>query len=235
MNWMMKMAKIDLNQVLKEKFSYGAEEYDQQRKHVIPCLDDLYEIASDLSILETETPNILDLGAGTGLLSSHIFRKYPKAHFTLLDISEEMLKVAKERFKDSSQFNYVVANYLEHDFGEKYDLIVSSLSIHHLNHHDKKFLYCKIYKYLNPLGTFLNIDQVLGPSDLNEEHYQKNWLEKIDRSQLSNEEREIIFDRMKLDNPALLDENISWLRDCGFKHVNVYYKYYNFCIFYGNK
>jgi tRNA (cmo5U34)-methyltransferase len=225
----------DLNQLLKEKFSTGAEEYDQQRKHVIPCLEDLYYITSELPHLKTPSPKILDLGAGTGLLTNYLFKKYPEAHYTLLDISEEMLNVAQRRFKESSQFSYVVADYLEYDFEDQYDLIVSSLSIHHLNHSDKKFIYCKIYKSLNLGGVFLNADQVLGPGLVNERHYQKNWKEKIEVRGLTESEKKFIFDRMKLDNPATLADNLEWLQSCGFKDVDVYYKYYNFCILYGKK
>jgi tRNA (cmo5U34)-methyltransferase len=56
--------------VLKEKFSQGAEEYDQQRTHVIPCLEDLYQITSDLAVVENPKPRILDLGCRNWLLNS---------------------------------------------------------------------------------------------------------------------------------------------------------------------
>lgn len=71
------MEEKNHHDLLKEKFSQGAEEYDQQRKHVIPCLEDLYQVTSDLANLNILKPKILDLGAGTGLLTSYLHNKYP--------------------------------------------------------------------------------------------------------------------------------------------------------------
>lgn len=221
--------------LLKEKFSQGAEEYDRQRTHVIPCLEDLYQITSDLAIVTNPKPRILDLGAGTGLLTSYLHNKYPEGDFILLDLSEEMLNIARTRFKNNPDFHYVVADYLKHDFEGQFDIVVSSLSIHHLKHQDKRLLYEKVYKHLNPCGVFINADQVMGPYPANEKEYYRNWLNKIDMGSLSESEKTIIFDRMKLDNPASLADNFKWLEEIGFVDVDVYYKYYNFVVLYGKK
>ena len=82
------------NEALKEKFNENAEKYDKIRKLIIPCFDDLYDITKNLADSKKDKPKILDLGAGTGLLTKYLFEKYPEAEFTLLDMSEEMLKVA---------------------------------------------------------------------------------------------------------------------------------------------
>lgn len=229
------MKEKSLDQLLKEKFSVGAEEYDQQRKHVIPCLEDLYRVTADLSTVETLKPNILDLGAGTGLLTSYLYDRYPQGSFTLLDLSEEMLDIAQARFQNLANFSYVTADYLKHDFQGFFDIVVSSLSIHHMEHQDKEFLYRKVYEHLNQSGVFINADQVLGPHPANEEEYQQNWMDKIEVGSLSESEKRIIYDRMKLDNPASLEENLKWLDQIGYHDVDVYYKYYNFVVLYGKK
>ncbi|BDZ69916.1 class I SAM-dependent methyltransferase [Methanobacterium petrolearium] len=183
------MEEKSLDQLLKEKFDQGAEEYDQQRKHVIPCLEDLYQVTADLSTVETSQPNILDLGAGTGLLTSYVYNRYPQGSFTLLDLSGEMLDIARARFQNLDNFSYVAVNYLKHDFEGFFDIVVSSLSIHHLKHQDKKFLYHKVYEHLNPGGVFINADQVLGPHPANEDEYQQNWMDKIDVGYLTESEK----------------------------------------------
>jgi tRNA (cmo5U34)-methyltransferase len=229
-----------LDQLLKEKFNQGASSYDQQRKHIIPCLEDLYRITTDLATVTGSQVEILDLGAGTGLLTSYLHERYPQGHFTLLDLSEEMLEVARTRMNNDSlekdsNFSFIVGDYLKHDFGGTFDIVVSSLSIHHLEHPDKEFLYRKIYQHLNPGGVFINADQVLGPHPTNEEEYQRNWMEKINVGSLSESEKNIILDRMQLDNPASLQDNLEWLEEIGFKDVDIYYKYYNFVVLYGRK
>lgn len=220
---------------IKEKFSINADLYDRQRRLIIPCLDDLYTIMAEQAHSNVARPKILDLGAGTGLLTLHILNRYNNAEFTLVDISNEMLKIAKERFAGRSNFKYITDDYIKYDFKDKYDIICSSLSIHHLKHQDKKFLYQKIYEMLNKDGIFLNADQVLAPTKANEEEYQRNWYEKIDDKYLEKKEKELIFERMKLDNPATLENNLKWLKKAGFKDVDVFYKYYNFVVLYGKK
>lgn len=147
---------------VKEKFNRNAHQYDNQRRKLIPCFDDFYSVA--ISIIETnkESPRVLDIGAGTGLFSSFIKEKFPKAKITLIDISENMLEQAKTRFKEDEHIDYLIADYSVHEFEDKFDIVVSSLSIHHLTDEAKKKLFDKIHFILNPDGVFINADQVLG-------------------------------------------------------------------------
>lgn len=222
------------NEALKEKFNENAEKYDKIRKLIIPCFDELYDITKNLANSKKDNPHILDLGAGTGLLTKYLFEKYPEAEFTLIDLSEEMLKLAKNRFQRYNNFEYITADYLEHNFNS-FDIIVSSLSIHHIEDKEKRKLYKKIYDALNPEGIFLNADQVIGPTPNIDNAYHRNWMEKIDENKFTGPEKDTAIERMKFDKPATLDDNLKWLRDCGFEDVDVYYKYYNFCIFYAKK
>lgn len=96
-----------------------------------------------MASVNMENPKILDIGAGTGLLSAFLMERYPDASFTLIDISEKMLDVAKDRFKGNSNVKYIVADYSKYSFVEKYDMVVSALSIHHLEDEEKQKLYKK--------------------------------------------------------------------------------------------
>lgn len=222
------------NEALKEKFNENAGKYDKIRKLIIPCFDDLYNITKNLANSKKDKPHILDLGAGTGLLTKYLFEKYPEAEFTLIDISEEMLKLAKNRFQRYNNFKYITADYLEHDF-KNFDIIVSSLSIHHIEDEDKKKLYKKIYDTLNPEGIFLNADQVIGSTPNIDKTYQRNWMEKIDENKFTGPEKDTAIERMKFDKPATFENNLKWLKNCGFEDVDLCYKYYSFCIFYAKK
>ncbi|MGB8234005.1 MAG: class I SAM-dependent methyltransferase [Methanobacterium sp.] len=224
-----------VDEILKTKFNKGAKSYDRQRTIVIPNLDQLYNIITDLADSNITAPRILDLGAGTGLLTENIFNKYSRGYFTLIDISKEMLDIARERFKDNLNFKYILGDYLKADFEDPFDIIISSLSIHHLEDNDKRIIYSKVYELLNDDGIFLNADQVLAPSPENEYIYQKNWWEKIETGTLNLDEKDVIIDRMKHDKPATLENNIIWLKNSGFTNVDVFYKYYNFCVLYAKK
>lgn len=220
---------------LKYNFDKGAKSYDKQREQIIPNLNQMYSIVAELANSDVTVPKILDLGAGTGLLTNYMLKKYPHSYFTLLDISDEMLNIARERFKGNPKFRYIHGDYIEYNFAEKFDIVISSLSIHHHNDSSKRDIYSKVYKNLNDNGIFLNLDQIYAPSSEIEHIYQQNWLEKIKTGSLPYKEKEIIIDRMKMDQPATLENNIKWLQNSGFTNVDVSYKYYNFCILYSKK
>jgi len=224
-----------VDEILKTKFDRGAKSYDRQRSDVIPNMDQIYTIIAELASSEVPGPKILDLGAGTGLLTEQLFKKYSGGSFTLIDISMEMLNIARERFKGNPNFRYIQEDYLKTDFEDSFNIVISSLSIHHLNDNAKKNLYTKVYEILNEGGIFLNADQVLVPSSENEYIYQRNWWEKIETGSLKQDEKEFIIDIMKLDKPSTLKNNLRWLENCGFTNVDIFYKYYNFCILYGKK
>lgn len=140
---------------IKMKFDDIANNYDMQRKKLIPCFDDFYNISVSALECNSEVPNILDIGAGTGILSEFTANKFPKANLTLIDLSDKMLDIAKIRFNNNTNIKYITADYLSYNFNEQYDIIISALSIHHLEDHHKKVLFQKLYNSLKPNGTFI--------------------------------------------------------------------------------
>jgi len=89
---------------IKKAFDAIATEYDAQRVYVIPEMQKFYDVAVWSADNLTKNPDILDIGAGTGLLSALILQKFPSANLTLMDIFENMLKVARQRFFQSGKY-----------------------------------------------------------------------------------------------------------------------------------
>ncbi len=220
---------------IKKSFDDAARDYDKHRRAVIPHLDELYGVTADLAHSFEENPCVLDLGAGTGLLTEYLFKRYPEAEFTLIDLSGEMLEVAKERFKGHSNFRYIQADYVKQDFEGTYDIVASSLSIHHLSHENKKLIYEKVYHHLNKGGIFINADEVSGSTVSTEREYQRKHDENIENQRLTPEQKKTIFKRRKLDNPAKLIVTLKWFDEIGFKDVDVFYKYYEYCVIAGRR
>ncbi len=220
---------------IEEQFNSIAHKYDSRRKDLIPCFDDYYGTIIDLLPEHNQSPKILDIGAGTGLLTQMVYEKFPNAEITLIDIADEMLDVARDRFHGINSVSYVTADYTKYNFTKKYDIIVSALSIHHLSHSDKEELYTACYKMLTPNGVFINGDQFLGTSAENEELYQKWWIAKMREANLSDDEFEGWKIRTAMDKTATVNNNLQWLEGAGFSNADIFYKNRNFGVIYGEK
>ncbi|MEC0244176.1 class I SAM-dependent methyltransferase [Paenibacillus dokdonensis] len=220
---------------VKKLFDAIASGYDEQRKKLIPCFDDFYGMALSLVESAAASPKILDLGAGTGLFSGMVLQKYPNAELTLMDVSDKMLEGARQRFQHNDSIRYIVGDYSNYTFTESFDIVISSLSIHHLTHMAKQHLFVTIHQALLPGGIFVNADQVAGNHPASDEYYRRRWLEHINDSGLSREAIEASVERRKLDINAQLNDQIIWLEEAGFLDVDCMYKYLDFAVFFSRK
>ncbi|MCX6689788.1 MAG: methyltransferase domain-containing protein [Methanoregula sp.] len=210
---------------IRNAFNNIAAEYDAQRQYVIPQMDKYYSAAVWAAESAEKNPAILDIGAGTGLFAALMLEKFPAAELTLLDISEYMLAVARERFSDRKNVRYVVSDYSRSELGGKYDICCSALSIHHLITEDKRLLFHKIYAALAPGGMFVNADQVDGETLYFRQRYIEYWNEFLRSGPLKETEHaEILKRRNSLDKNEKLSVQLQWLHECGFVDVDVVYK-----------
>ncbi len=222
---------------IQQAFDIAAADYDQLRRLLIPCFDDFYETAVRVVPFEKTAPlSVLDLGAGTGLYSGMICAVFPNASLTLMDLAPEMLEKAKSRFAGMGKSpRILVGDYVETVFEGSYDLIISALSIHHLEDADKEHLTERIYSSLKPGGMFINADQVLGSTTEIEKLYRSHWLESVRTLGVSDEELNQAFERMKYDRMAPLSTQLSWLEKAGFQDVDCWYKNFSFAVFGGHR
>jgi tRNA (cmo5U34)-methyltransferase len=216
---------------IRDAFNPIAAQYDAQRKYIIPEMKQYYGAAVWAADVQGPAPAILDIGAGTGLLSAMILQKFPGAQMTLMDIAANMLDVAKERFKGREDMRYVVSDYSVSDLGGPYDLVCSALSIHHLTPEDKRRLFVRIFTALRPCGMFVNADQADGETPYFRERYMEYWNDFLKNGPLNTEEnREIFRRRETLDRNERLSVQLAWLRDAGFSDVDVVYRNRTFIV-----
>ena len=159
------------HQAVRDAFNTDALIYDRSRRQMVPCFDELYGIAAGLIPFPPERPfEVLDLGAGTGVLSQFIAANFPHAKILLADIAPEMLKLAQERFAREegaldSRLRYTLLDHGQDPLPGSFDAIVSGLSIHHLEHDEKRALFERIHSALREGGVFINAEVILAESD----------------------------------------------------------------------
>ena len=215
-------------ETIAQAFEASVNYYDEWMRVALPSYDGIFAAALEqIPFEKTASIRVLDLGAGTGLFSWHVLEEYPAAMFTLCDLAPRMLEIARQRFAVyPGQFTYLIEDYRQISADQTFDLIISSLSIHHLSDNDKRALFARIHSLLNNDGLFINIDQIWGPTDYWQTHYWDQWLERVRRSGATENQIEAsVQRRRKYDHEASLADQLQWLGQAGFSQVDCVYKH----------
>jgi len=213
---------------MREQFNFVARKYDSQRRRFLPCYDDYYK--TSISLLKCYKDNfakIVDLGAGTGLLTKEICELYPNAHYVLIDVAKDMLKIAEERFKGLNNFEFIESDYAEDIPVTNCDLICSALSIHHLESNEKAALYKNCYEKLDKGGCLINLDQFNAETETVNDLYNDWWYSYINWN-VAPEEKASWMERRKLDKENTIQETIELLKNSGFGNVECIYHFMKF-------
>jgi tRNA (cmo5U34)-methyltransferase len=168
---------------------------------------------------------VLDLGTGDGRLLALLSRDRPGMAGVGLDFSEPMLRAARERFGDDERIELV-----EHDLAEplpgealgRFDAVVSSFAIHHLEHERKRSLYAEVFDLLEPGGVFANLEHVASPTGRLHLAFYAAINEPIE-------------DEDPSDRLLGVETQLGWLRELGFDDVDCYWKWLEMALLVGVK
>ena len=216
---------------IKEQFNLIAEEYDKNRRLFIPCFDDFYEETTRFIAANIGIPKrIADLGAGTGLLSQFWFQQFPSAEYVLVDVADEMLNVAKSRFANLHNVSYCTMNYVHELPKGTFDVMMSALSIHHLEDEEKRQLFARIYEALPDGGLFVNYDQFCGGSATMNCWFDTYWEGLLATSGLTDKDIALWRERKKLDRECSVEQELAMLSAYPFKEVKCVYCHQKFAV-----
>ena len=166
---------------------------------------------------------LLDLGTGDGRLLALLQVERPQMLCVGLDFSELMLEAARLRFAGDERIELV-----RHDFAEplpalgRFDAVVSSMAIHHLEHERKRSLYGEVFDLLEPGGVFANFEHVASPTHRLHLAFFAAIGEPLEHEDPS--------DRL-LD----VETQLAWLRELGFDDVDCYWKWLEMALLIGVK
>jgi tRNA (cmo5U34)-methyltransferase len=231
-------SRISTVEKIKHHFEEEAWEFDQIILRLIPHYAEMTAALVDAIPFGGSDPiRVIDLGCGTGTIAKYIKKTFPRAKITCLDMAENMIQMARMKLSGKTEIGYRICDFSCFEFDEKYDAVLSSLALHHLDsNEDKKKFYSRIYDSLNPSGIFLNADVVLASSEPIQALYMQKWITFM-RKNVSEEEinTKWIPKYYEEDRPARLMDQLHWLGEIGYTDVDVIWKYYNFAVYGGVK
>lgn len=216
---------------IENQFNLVADEYDSNRKKFVPCFDDFYINATNFIAVNIPEPKkVLDLGAGTGLLTELWLKHFSKAEYILIDVAADMLKIAEKRFADNPNVTCRVGDYTKRFPAGTFDAIISALSIHHLEDATKVAVFEKIYKKLAKGGLFVNYDQFCTRDSKLNDWYDFYWRQQLKNSGLTAHDLELFEGRVQLDRECSVQAEIEMLNRAGFEIVQCIYTCQKFSV-----
>lgn len=216
-------------------FDEHASHYNGPRRQLIPPFDSFYGTAIDAVTLAGPDPRrILDLGAGTGMLSQMVLAAYPKVNATLFDFAPQMLDKAKETL-DPNRVEVRVGDMYKEIPEGPWDAIVSALAIHHLTDEGKQFVYRQACEQLKPGGVFVNAEHVYGPTEEMDVEYRRWHKAKAYELGISDEDWAAAEERMTHDHLSPLSDQLRFLEEAGFTDVDCLMKDHGFTVLFGRR
>lgn len=215
---------------MSEFFNKRAKTYNE---HMFDTIEKFEEYYNGLSIpIENKNDKIkiLDIGCGTGLELEGIFKRNTNVEIHVMDMSEEMLNVLKEKYKDKlCQIEITKGSYLTIPFKEDYyDYVIASMTIHHFIKEEKEKLYMKIHSSLKNGGKYIEGDYYM----ISKEEEKKCLEFYYDAINKISEGKKQLY---HIDIPFTVETEIQLLKRCKFKNINKQLQFGEKCILIGEK
>jgi SAM-dependent methyltransferase len=191
-------------------FTERAEIYDGHMMNGCEgCREGYIEMAR---LLPPTARNILDVGCGTGLELSEIFRRFPNVNVTGIDFTQAMLDKLKEKYGDKN-IKLIHASYIGYDFGtQKFDAAISFETMHHLTRRQKSGVYSNIHRALKPGGMYIECDYMVIDEKEERFYFEENL--RIRKEQgIGGQEL------YHYDTPFTVDNQLRLLSDAGFRQA----------------
>jgi tRNA (cmo5U34)-methyltransferase len=223
-----------------EDFDFGkdtAAVFDDMLDRSVPFYAEIQrmlgELVADFAVAGT---SIYDLGCSTGntfLAAGANLRPDLDVRFVGLDSSEEMLRKAQDKLA-ATQFPWPhVLQRQDLNDGirvENASVVLMVLTLQFVRPLNRESLIASLHQGLNHNGCLLLVEKVLGEHSTFNRLFIDHYYEMKRRKGYSD--MEIAQKREALENvliPYRLEENKRLLRRVGFQHVDVFFKWYNFC------
>jgi tRNA (cmo5U34)-methyltransferase len=187
-----------------------------------------------------EDSMIYDLGCSTGATLLHMDKTVPQnIPFTGIDDSRDMLDKCRHKLEDFKVTRPIHLEYGDLNAGitvANASIIVSCLTLQFVRPIYREKLLRSLYQGLKPDGILIIVEKILAEDSIFNRDFIKYYYDFKRRNQYS--EMEISQKREALENvliPYKLSENITLLKEAGFRQTEVFFKWYNFAGFIAKK
>ncbi len=204
------------------KSAFNSNEYDRKIKQTLPYYNEFYEQVIELvKVFHNSAITWLDIGCGTGKMGSIALENIELEKLVFCDSSDEMIRIAKERFQ---RFNteFSVCDIQNLEYTDEFDVITAIQVNHYLQMEERKIALQKCYKALKENGLFISFENFSPFTDVGKIVYLEKWKRYQIEQGKSFEESTKHIERYGKDYfPITLEEQLTLMRNSGFRAVEI--------------
>lgn len=221
-------------------FDFGAKTaavFDDMLGRSVPFYAEIQRMTGELAAdYAAEGTSIYDLGCSTGTTILKIAEHVPlerNVRYVGVDNSPEMLDKARRKLVESGFDRPFDLECVDLNNGVRIDnasVVLLVLTLQFIRPMHRHRLIRNIYEGLAENGAVILVEKVLGENSEFNRLFIHHYYEMKRENGYSD--LEIAQKREALENilvPYRLEENKELLREQGFRHVDVFFKWYNFC------
>ncbi|HYA11111.1 MAG TPA: methyltransferase domain-containing protein [Thermoplasmata archaeon] len=224
------MARRVGSPALQAEFDREAPAYDRTARASMPGYSALHRtLIWGVPFLPTRAFRVLELGVGTGALTSALLRTFPHASVVAIDVSPKMIAAAEKRLHEFRDRVELVAGRLEDAWEGRYDAVVSALAIHHLEDREKWRLFRRVHRSLAPGGYFGDGDDHLPEDPLFDSRFAQIASTELGLRPPRGAYRSpqlVWHEHERFDHPCTLAAEVAALERSRFPHVAVPWRYF---------
>lgn len=219
---------------VREHFRTQVPDYLGLMRRLIPFYDHQRDLMVALVPFARERPlKVLDLGCGPGVMAALMLAEFPRAHLTLFDLTSEMIDACRSRLATTDRVSYQVGDFRTDDFGTGYDVILASLSLHHLTLVERPAFAGRAWRSLAPGGQLITAEVIVDESPKVRERQYELWQRHMKEH---GEDGNAWYQKhLAKDHPVELSAWIATLSNAGFASVGCFWRYLNFAIMSGHR
>ncbi len=223
-----------------DDFNFGKETalvFDDMLGRSVPFYNEIQRMVGELAgDYATSGSSIYDLGCSTCTSFLHLGGAIPRetdVRFVGIDSSAEMLDIARSKLTESGfdrPYELVCADLNGSVNVENASVVLMVLTLQFIRPLYRARLIRSIREGMTENGCLILVEKVLGENSTFNRLFIKHYYEMKKANGYT--ELEIAQKREALENvlvPYRLEENRELLRSEGFQHVDVFFKWYNFC------
>ncbi len=227
--------KEELSKPSDFKFSSNvAKVFDDMVNRSVPFYEEIQRMISEIAADHyVEGTNVYDLGCSTGASLIMMNQTLPEhIRFVGVDDSPEMLAKCDNKLRESGftrPYDLEVADLNSGVKIENASVVLLCLTLQFVRPIFREKLLRNIVAGMVPGGTLIIVEKILAEDSLFNRDFIKYYYEMKRRHHYSD--MEISQKREALENvliPYKLTENILMLKEAGFRHCEVFFKWYNF-------